>query len=174
MERMSRRLALLALLGLMAFVPSRTAGDAVPGGVPFRFETGHLEILWGGQWVHLGEVPYFDLFPERDPTRFLPTDIPPSATPAIRDLHAQLRAANDRLWRESVLLHEKALKVPMWETRRAAERIYLLEGARVRMHMIESNGYHFFLDAVLALPADYREAWFDSIRSWQPPPIPAD
>ncbi|MCH7494146.1 hypothetical protein IIA16_05500 [bacterium] len=57
---------------------------------------------------------------------------------------------------------------------RQAYLLALQDGEKQRLRMIESNGYHFFLDAALLLPDDFREAWFAGVEAWTPPPIPLD
>lgn len=59
-----------------------------------------------------------------------------------------------------------------WDAPSQAYRAALQEGEDARLRMMESNGYHFFLDATLLLPEGVREAWFASVEAWTPPPIP--
>lgn len=148
------------------------AGAEVPARVPLRLSEGRLEAHWDGAWRWLGDIPYYTLFPERDPARHLPADIPEPAATDVRALHARLRAANDGLWGEVVHLRELSRAVVPWDAPSQAYRAALQEGEDARLRMMESNGYHFFLDATLLLPEGVREAWFASVEAWTPPPIP--
>ncbi|MBC8514351.1 hypothetical protein H8D30_00620 [bacterium] len=154
---------LFLLLGGATFLPEEHAVSV---------QEGRYKVWWQGEWVGLGEVPHGELYKADDPARFLPQGLPLEIVGRIEAIHARMERANQSLWVEVVSLWDEALLLSKRTNSLDADyRAALLEGVRIRLEVIDSNRYHFFLDAVLEIPLNLRESWFRSVESWTPPPI---
>jgi len=138
-------------------------------------------------WFSLKDVAYFDLHERLNPERYLPNGISGDSLAGIEDLFATLSFANDKLWKEIVYLVEFGVTKEIIFFDVNSQDFYLrnsysgkskeslnliVEGIESRLFFIESNRLHFFLDAVLLLPEDFKLNWFDTIYAWKPPELP--
>ena len=104
-----------------------------------------------------------------------------------RQQEVQSSFANDKLWKEIVYLVEFGVRKEIIFFDVNSQNFYLrksysgkskeslnliVEGIESRLFFIESNRLHFFLDAVLLLPEDFKLNWFDTIYAWKPPELP--
>ncbi len=141
----------------------------------------------GNSWFPLEEASYFDLNPRSDPRKYLPKGIPQQKLKETEALFAVLSLANDELWKEIVYLVQLGVNREVIFFDVNTQSFYLkksysgkseelvssiLEGIQSRLFFIESNRFHFFLDAVLLLPEDFKLNWFDTIYAWKPPKLP--
>jgi len=138
-------------------------------------------------WLPLKNFSYLDLNSSQDPRIFLPAGIPMEKIFEINDLFTAMSLANDKLWDEIIYLIEFGLKnnflffekdgqIFFHSEPESKEDLRLfnasIEGIESRLFFIDSNRFHFFLDAVLLLPDSFKRDWFDRIESWQPPKLP--
>tara|TARA_B100000530_G_scaffold336718_1_gene292364 strand:- start:3044 stop:3685 length:642 start_codon:yes stop_codon:yes gene_type:complete len=138
-------------------------------------------------WLPLKNFSYLDFNSSQDPRIFLPGDIPKEKIFEINELFFAMSLANDKLWEEIIYLIEFGLKnnflffekdgqVFSYSEPVSKEALgsfkNLIEGIESRLFFIDSNRFHFFLDAVLLLPDSFKRDWFDRIESWQPPKLP--
>ncbi|GEM_PF-2165979 len=138
-------------------------------------------------WFPLKDAGYFDLHERFNPQKYLPSGIPRGSLIGIEDLFATLSFANDKLWKEIVYLVEFGVRKEIIFFDVNSQNFYLrksysgkskeslnliVEGIESRLFFIESNRLHFFLDAVLLLPEDFKLNWFDTIYAWKPPELP--
>ncbi len=138
-------------------------------------------------WFSLKDTAYFDLHERLNPQKYLPNGIPRDSLIGIEDLFVTLSFANDKLWKEIVHLVEFGVREEIIFFDVNSQDFYLrnsysdkskeslrliVEGIESRLFFIESNRLHFFLDAVLLLPEDFKLNWFDTIYAWKPPELP--
>ncbi|MBG98459.1 hypothetical protein CL659_05030 [bacterium] len=151
------------------------------------FDSLHVKKIDNNSWSLLKNFSYLDLNKSQDPRIFLPSGVPEEDIFEINELFSSMSLANDKLWEEVIYLIEFGLRndflffendgqVFLYSVPNSEEGLKLfndvIEGIESRLYFIDSNRFHFFLDAVLLLPDSFKRDWFDRIESWQPPELP--